>query len=143
MRPKKKILIVSASEERASILRFTLYVRGFDAAAVLSAEAATVAIREALYDLLLCDLPLVGVEQLLAKVHASDSGMRTVVLASRRSALPQGLYADAVMAAGYLPEDLVDRIKIMTARKRGPKPAAKPVDSVPVPVVYEAIRRLA
>ena len=142
MRPKKKILIVGASEDRNGILRFLLDTYGY---AVTVATTAAQALELLPADILLIDAPYEGIAYLLSEVRMLDLELapRSIVLLARSAALPDGAYADAVIQAkDYCPAYLIERIKVLAARKRGPHPHAKPPVSVPV-MTAEVMRGLA
>ncbi len=122
MRPKKRILIAGASEDRVGVLRFLFLNKGYAVqTAQTSAEAAGL-LEAGGFELLLYDLPLPGVEQLLA-----EAGIPTIALCSGVKVAPDGLTADAVLWRGFSAAELVERVRVLTARKRGPKPVVRAV----------------
>jgi CheY-like chemotaxis protein len=145
MRPKKKILLVGASEDRLSILRFMLDTNGFAVTAVVGAAAAIEQLRAQTYELLFCEhWPLPGIEHLLNQAYEIDPAMRSLVLAPGLTSSPAGLNTDAVLLRGGCSSfELLERVKILTARKRGPRSIRKQPIAVPVPLMSTADRRLA
>lgn len=143
MRPKKRILLVGASEDRLSILKFMLVTRGFAVASAVGAAAAVEQLRAESYDLLLCDhWPLPGIEHLLNQAYEIDSATRSLVLAPALATSPAGLNTDAILLRGGCSSaELLERVKVLTARKRGPRPTRK--QPVAVPVMSTEDRRLA
>ena len=123
MRPRKKILLVSASEDRASILKFMLETSRFAVTACLSAAEALDLLSQEQYNLLLCHLPFTGIENLIDSARTIDEAMPSLVLAGKLSQLPIGIHASAfIKPADYCAAYLLERVKVLTARKRGPQP---------------------
>jgi DNA-binding response OmpR family regulator len=114
---------VSTSEDRASILKFMLEIKGFAVTASLSALEALDLLTNEQYHLLLCELPLTGIENLIDSARAIDEAMPSLALAGKLSQLPIGIHASAfIKATDYCPAYLLERVKVLTARKRGPLP---------------------
>jgi hypothetical protein len=144
MRPKKRILLVGASEDRVGVLRFLLFTKGFAACGVLTAAEALGALRAARFNLLLVDLPLAGAEFLLDRAHAEDNSLPTLCLVSQGGAHPESCSSYGLIPwQSFSPENLIERVKILTARKRGPKPLRKPVGSAEVLSETLEVRRTA
>ena len=144
MRPKKRILLVGASEDRLSILKFMFVTRGFAVGSAVGAAAAVEQLHAESYDLLLClwPLPLPGIEYLLNQAYDIDSAMRSLVLAPALATSPAGLNTDAILLRGGCSSaELLERVKVLCARKRGPRPTRK--QPIAVPVMSTADRRLA
>ena len=135
MRPKHTILLVGDSEERISVLKFMLVTNQYAVIAVSSASKALLALLPGYYgrpfELLLCELPLAGVEDLLLQGHILNSSMRSLVMGEVPAESYASLCADVIYSnRPYREEpcmtDLLDRIKVLVARKRGPKPSRIP-----------------
>lgn len=121
MRPKKKILIIDANENRLSIRRFLLETRGF---AVLAAESSEEALRicsGVLPDLTLVVLPIPGAKALLDEIRGLTAGRPAAVLANDLNC-PEGQFADATFYEKLTAAaELIERLKRMTMRKPGPR----------------------
>jgi CheY-like chemotaxis protein len=145
MRPKKKILLVGASEDRLSILQFMLVTNGFAVASVIGAAAAVEQLHAESYDLLFCDhWTLAGVDHLLDQAYEIDPAMRSLVFAPYVATSPAGLNTDAVLLRGNCNSfELLDRVKMLTARKRGPRSIRKQPIAVPVSITPAVDRRFA
>jgi len=139
MRPRKKILIVGADPDRASILKFILNTNGYAAIATSTAEALD-QLRSESFSLLLCEMPLHGIQDFLDQARTIDSSMRTVVTGARQVDSAAGLWADAVYYHIPSSSDLLERMKVLCFRKHSPVPMCKPVLSVPVNPSAEAER---
>jgi DNA-binding response OmpR family regulator len=137
MRPKKRILLACDREDRLSQLRYLLTVHGY---AVTGAETITAAwgeLNAGWFDLVLVDWPLDNCHYLLN--HAHEREVASLVLAAKEKEHP-GCMADAVLLGRFSAVELLERVKIVTARKRGPKPMKKPVASVPaIDVLPQAV----
>jgi two-component system, OmpR family, response regulator CpxR len=124
MRPKKCILLIDSDEDRISLRRFLFETHGFS---VLSAENARDAQRHfypGVIDLVVCAYPSVGIdmERLLNLFKASRSWVPAVALVKDGEKVPVALLADAsICLPSCSTADLIERIKIISARKRGPK----------------------
>ncbi len=141
MRPKKQILIVAGDETRASVLKFMLYTNGFAVEAVLTAADAEEQLPARPWDLVICELPLSGAEHLLDQACQIRDGIPSIVIAAKGAERPEGICSDAVLPRHYIPADLLERARVISRRKRGPKPAKKPPEAVPA--IAGADRRLA
>jgi two-component system response regulator CpxR len=137
MRPKKKILLVGASEDRLSILKFMLSTNRFAVSSAATTAEALAQIGERSFELLLCMLPLAGVEELLIQAHALDSSIHSLVIGEVSAEIAAVLLADVIYQnrpRGQRPShtELLERVKVLTARKRGPRSVRKPIQSATV-----------
>ena len=128
MRPAKRILLACEDEERACILRFVLRHSVPSSNAVyysvtfaINAAYALEAIKTARYDVLLCQKPLKGVDELVGQARASDVKMKIVVLTDRADQTPSAI-VDAVLCRAPMME-LLERLKVLVQKKRGPSPS--------------------
>lgn len=142
MRPKKRVLIVDANEERLSVLRFTLgtmYGRTVKGAA--TAEEAYALAAGWLPDLLVTAWPSppIDVPKLLIRAHRTWPSLPLLLMANAHAPEALQTLVDGIAMPAERMAGLIARVKLMTAHKRGPKP--KPVQSVPVPIAAQ--RRLA
>jgi hypothetical protein len=141
MRPPKTILLVGANEDAVSRLKFVLWTYHYDVTAAANADEAIRLLHAQSFDLLFCLLPLAGVESLLGFVDALDNGTHTLVQAPKLTDAPEGVF-EALILPNYSREDLLIRVKILCARKRGPRPLKKPVVNISA-LVEPEIARLA
>lgn len=122
MRPRKILLCVAESERLLGERAFLLETRGYR---VLRAQSAGEALGLLSLEVrvLLVDLPLTGREDGLVR-RCRELGIRTILVCHA----PEGenvAGADAWLAEPALAEEILYRVGLMTARKRGPKPAMK------------------
>jgi CheY-like chemotaxis protein len=134
MRPKKKILIVDVNEERLSTRRFLLTNKGY-AVSSASSRAEALAVASGIDPALaIVVLPLPDAAQLLADLRAHAPFTHTLVLAENAKEHP-GLFADMTLWGKPPVAELLDRIAIAAACKRGPKK----VPPAPVPAKQDVI----
>ena len=124
MRPKKIILCVDDNEQELSVLKFMLTTNGYR---VISASTGQEAIREFSanqVDLVLADFnmqPMKG-DQLVHRLKGIASHVPMILLGDAAMTGSEIHMADALLAKkNCSPHDLLDKIKIMSARKRGPR----------------------
>jgi hypothetical protein len=86
------------------------------------------------------DLPLSNVEHLLDQAWEFNRLMHSLVLTNKFTAAISQLHADATIMRSRDNTDLLERVKLLTARKRGPRPH-KPVQAEPG--IGAGVRRLA
>jgi CheY-like chemotaxis protein len=134
MRPKKIILCVDDNEQTLAVRKFLLETRGYR---VLCATSAYEAL-EILDDyapgelsLLLCDLlmPQMDGTELIRRAREVQPGLPTLMVSGTVTAFDRGSGADVFLPKGACsPVELLERVRILVARKRGPK---KQVHTVP------------
>jgi DNA-binding response OmpR family regulator len=123
MRPKKRILLAVSLDERMSILRFLLETHAY---AVIGAETSTVALAyldECSADLVMIDWPFDSSADLVDRAHAFE--IPSMVIAERERQRPECM-ADAILLGRVSAVELLARIRTISARRRGPRPAKKP-----------------
>lgn len=131
MRPKKVILLVDANENTLSVRTFLLETRGYRViGAATSAEA--LAILESTVpgtlDLLIADLllPVMDGNELVRRAKEMHPLLPTLIVSNTVSnntpSFEFSLNADAFMPKGAgSAAELLERVQIMVARKRGPR----------------------
>lgn len=124
MRPKKVILCVDDCEQDLSVLKFTLTTNGYR---VLTAPDGVEALRifsENPVDLALVDfsLPQMNGDQLASKLKQIASHVPVILMGDPQKMNGQTHAADALVAKKTCSsQELLERIKVMSARKRGPR----------------------
>ena len=143
MRPKKVILCVDDNEQILSVRTFLLETRGYRVIALTIPHDAVEAIANSLpgsIDLLLSDLlmPQMDGNELIRKAKQVHPGLPTLLVSGTVTSFDRAAAADAFLPKGACtPAEVLDRIRILVARKRGPK---KQVQSVSV---QEAVGQVA
>ncbi len=124
MRPKKVILCVDDNEQELSVLKFLLDTNGYKVLAAANGEDAIALFAENLVDLVLADIamPRMNGCQLVAKLKMIAAHVPMVLLGDPQKLDGQLHSADAVLnKKACSTHELLERVKIMSARKRGPR----------------------
>ena len=127
MRPKKVILCVDGNEQELSVLKFTLETNGYRALAAHSGqEAIAIFPTTPEIDLVLTDgsMPQMNGFQLAERLKRMRPHVPIILLAEGKAATEESHMADAVMVKGCTRLELLERVKVMSARKRGPRKGA-------------------
>jgi two-component system, OmpR family, response regulator CpxR len=135
MRPRKTILCVEDNEHILSVRKFLLETRGYRVVAVSCATEALEFLNQAAQgsvDLLMSDLimPRMDGNELIRRAKQMHPGLPTLLVSATVTSFDRAAAADAFLPKGAsTPAEVLDRIRILVARKRGPK---KQVQSVGV-----------
>lgn len=124
MRPRKIILCVSGDEEVLSVRMFMLTTNYYAVIGCDTAQEAIAAVTEEYpIDLILTDQILPGVlgTELVELLKVSIPHIPMIVLADLKSVAAICHRADAVLSSETPTVELLERIKVMSARKRGPR----------------------
>lgn len=143
MRPRKTILMVEDNEQLLSVRKFMLETRGYRVLAVTNGAAALEQLEAALpgsIDLLLSDLilPQMDGNELVRRAKQLHPLLPTLLVSGTVSTFDRAAAADAFLPKGACTSaEMLDRIRILVARKRGPKKQVQPA-AVPVSVLAVA-----
>jgi len=133
MKPKRTILCVDDNEQSLSIRKVLLETRGYRVAACKNTEEAMERFRVGDVGLVLTRLSMPGVDgsKLVEAVKELSPQTPAILLADKARTYDHGSRADVFLAKGmYAPAELLERIRILLVRKRGPKRAvARPPSS--------------
>ena len=124
MKPKKTILCVDDNEQALSIRKVMLETRGYRVLAYNSGEQALEAFRRGGVDLVLTDLIMPGVDgsRLIEEIKNLSPQTPAVLISGRTKIYERQTLADVFLPKGmYEPADLLERIRLLLVRKRGPK----------------------
>jgi two-component system, OmpR family, response regulator CpxR len=124
MKPKKTILCVDDNEQALSIRKIMLETRGYRVLACNNGAAAIQAFRHGGVDLVLTNLTMPGVDgsQLIEEIKNLSPQTPAVLLSARTKIYERETLADVFLSKGmYEPVDLLERIRLLLVRKRGPK----------------------
>jgi two-component system, OmpR family, response regulator CpxR len=131
MRPKKTILCVDDNEQGLSVRKFLLETRGYRVVSAGSAHDAIEILRNGGIDLVLGDLimPRMDGNEMVSRMKEIAPEVPMLLLSGTVKAFDRACHADAFLPKGSCtPVELLERIRVMIARKRGPKKAlARPV----------------
>jgi two-component system response regulator CpxR len=131
MRPKKTILCVDDNEQALSIRKLMLETRGYRVSACSNGQQALEAFRKGGVDLVLSDLlmPVLDGAALVEKIKELSPDTPAILFSGKIKAYEKNLRADVFLPKGmYAPIELLERIRVLLIKKRGPKrsPAAQP-----------------
>jgi CheY-like chemotaxis protein len=135
MRPRKTILCVEDNEHILSVRKFLLETRGYRVLAMSSATDALEYLNHAAQgsvDLLMSDLimPRMDGNELIRRAKQMHPGLPALLVSGTVTSFERAAAADAFLPKGACaPAEVLERIRILVARKRGPK---KQVQSVRV-----------
>ena len=135
MRPKKTILCVDDNEAILSVRTFLLETRGYRVLTSQSSHGALEIIERSLpgtVDLLLCDLLMPGMDgnELVRRCKQLHPGLPAMIVSGTVNSFDRALAADVFLPKGAAsPAEMIERIRVLVARKRGPKKAASPLAS--------------
>jgi two-component system, OmpR family, response regulator CpxR len=124
MRPKKTILCVDDNEQCLSVRKFMLETRGYRVLTALNGQQALELYQQGGIDLVLSDLimPAMDGNELIHRMKAIQSDVPMILLSGSVRAYERASHADAFLPKGACsPVEVLERIRIMIARKRGPK----------------------
>jgi two-component system response regulator CpxR len=124
MKPKKTILCVDDNEQALSIRKVLLETRGYRVLACNSGDLALEAFRRGGVDLVLTDLLMPGVDgsRLIEEVKRLSPQTPAVLISGRIKVYERETLADLFLPKGmYEPAELLERIRVLLVRKRGPK----------------------
>ena len=124
MRPKKVILCVDDNEQDLSVLKFMLATNGYRVLSASSGQEAVEIFADNLVDLVLADfaMPQMNGDQLVATLKEIAAHVPMILLGDPQKMNGQMHRADALITKKtYSPQELLERIKVMSARKRGPR----------------------
>jgi two-component system response regulator CpxR len=136
MRPRKTILCVDDNEQLLSIRKFMLTTRGYRVVCASCATEALEYIKAAptgSIDLLISDLlmPQIDGNELARRAKQFHPGLPALLISGTVTSFDRATFADSFLPKGACtPAEMLDRIRILVARKRGPK---KQPASVPAP----------
>jgi two-component system response regulator CpxR len=128
MKPKKTILCVDDNEQALSIRKIMLETRGYRVLACNNGEQALEAFRRGGIDLVLTDLIMPGVDgsRLIEEIKSLSPQTPAVLISGRIKIYERETLADVFLSKGmYEPAELLERIRVLLVRKRGPKRPAE------------------
>ncbi|HEX8713316.1 MAG TPA: response regulator [Terracidiphilus sp.] len=124
MRPKKVILCVDDNEQDLSVLSFMLSTNGYRVLPAVTADEALGIFARTPIDLVLADftIPPINGAHLVRRMKQIAGHVPMILLGDPQSMNGEIHAADAMLAKKHCSTlELLERIKIMSARKRGPR----------------------
>jgi len=124
MKPKRTILCVDDNEQALSIRKVMLETRGYRVITCTSGEEALTCFRQGGVDLVLTDLIMPGVDgtKLIEEIKNISPETPAILLSGKVRIYDRDTRADVFLPKGmYIPAELLERIRLLLVRKRGPK----------------------
>ncbi len=134
MKPKRTILCVDDNEQALSIRKVMLETRGYRVMTCTSGEDALAKFQHGGVDLVLSDVIMPGMDgaELVARIKASSPQTPAILLSGKIKIYEKDTQADLFLPKGmYAPAELLERIRVLLVRKRGPKRALAPAVELP------------
>jgi CheY-like chemotaxis protein len=124
MKPKRTILCVDDNEQSLSHRKIVLETRGYRVASFSRGQDAIERFKQGGIDLVITDMAMPGLDgpQLIATVKNLSPQTPAILISSKVRIYDHESQADVFLAKGmYAPADLLERIRLLLVRKRGPK----------------------
>jgi two-component system, OmpR family, response regulator CpxR len=130
MKPKRTILCVDDNEQSLSIRKVMLETRGYRVITCSNAPEAVAIFKSGGVDLLLTDLIMPGHDGhwLIEEIKNLSPQTPAILFSGKIRIYDRDLRADAFLPKGtYAPIELLERIRLLLIRKRGPKRNSVPL----------------
>jgi len=124
MKPKRTILCVDDNEQSLSYRKIMLETRGYRVASYTRSEDALERFKKGDIDLVVTDMAMPGMDgpHLIAAIKDISPHIPAILISSKARVYDHDSQADVFLARGmYAPADLLERIRLLLVRKRGPK----------------------
>jgi CheY-like chemotaxis protein len=129
MRPKKVILCVDDEEDQLSPLKFLLVTHSYKVLTATSGQEAIAVFSAApQIDLVLADstMPAMNGDELVDRLKRLRSFVPMIILRDGDAPVSTTCMVDAVVSKKTCPSsELLERIRVMSAKKRGPRKGAQ------------------
>ena len=124
MKPKRTILCVDDNEQSLSIRKVMLETRGYRVIVCCNGLDALEVFRQGGIDLVLSDLVMPGLDghKLIEEIKKISPQTPAILFSGKVKIYERDLRADVFLPKGmYAPVELLERIRLLLIRKRGPK----------------------
>lgn len=124
MKPKRTILCVDDNEQSLSHRKIMLETRGYRVTTFTSGEDALARFLEGGIDLVIADMAMPGLDgpQLINRIKELSPQTPAILISSKVRIYDHDSQADVFLAKGmYSPADLLERVRQLLVRRRGPK----------------------
>lgn len=131
MKPKRTILCVDDNEQALSIRKILLETRGYRVLACSNGEDALEQFRKGGIDLVMTDLVMPGLDgaRLIDQIKEVSPRTPAILLSGKVRIYDRDTRADVFLPKGmYDPAELLERVRLLLVRKRGPKRAQSRVE---------------
>ncbi|HZC44029.1 MAG TPA: response regulator [Acidobacteriaceae bacterium] len=129
MRPKKVILCVDDNDQALSVRKFVLETRGYRVLTANNAEEAIELYDRGRVDLVISDLvmPHCNGNDLILQLKEIAPWVPAVLVSGSIKQFDPTTRADAFLPKGACsPQELLERVRVLLVRKRGPKKMTAP-----------------
>ena len=126
MKPKRTILCVDDNEQSLSIRKVMLETRGYRVVTCKDGSEALERFKKGDVDLVLTDLVMPGVDggKLIDAIKTLSPETPAILFSGKVRIYDRDTRADVFLPKGmYAPAELLERIRMLLVRKRGPKRA--------------------
>lgn len=126
MKPKRTILCVDDNEQSLSIRKVLLETRGYRVVTCQSGDEALTRFKKGGIDLVLADLIMPGLDgaKLIEEIKGLSPRTPAILLSGKVRIYDRDTQADVFLPKGmYAPSELLERIRLLLVRKRGPSRA--------------------
>ena len=134
MKPKRTILCVDDNEQSLSIRKVMLETRGYRVVSCTGGEEALERFKKGGVDLVLTDLIMPGLDgtRLIEEIKGLSPQTPVILLSGKVKIYDRDSKADVFLPKGmYAPAELLERIRLLLVRKRGPKRAPAQIAQSP------------
>lgn len=124
MKPKRTILCVDDNEQSLSHRKIVLETRGYRVASFTRGEDALERFLLGGVDLVIADMAMPGLDgpQLISRIKDASPHTPAILISSKVRIYDHDSQADVFLTKGmYSPADLLERVRLLLIRKRGPK----------------------
>lgn len=124
MKAKRTILCVDDNEQSLSIRKVMLETHGYRVITCSEAQTALDIFKQGGIDLVLTDLVMPGMDgtELIAQIKALSPQTPAILFSGKIRVYERDTQADVFLPKGmYAPAELLERIRLLLVRKRGPK----------------------
>jgi len=129
MKPKRTILCVDPNEQALSIRKVMLETRGYRVVTCTGGQEALERFKRGGVDLVLTDVmvPSLDGSRLIDEIKNLSPQTPAILLSGKNKIYDRDTRADVFLPKGmYAPVELLERIRVLLVRKRGPKRAQSP-----------------
>lgn len=121
MRPKKRILLITADEYEMSTLRFLFETCGYRVLAAETADDALKLCANAGPEIGIISMPFPGAKELVADLRAIAPFTPVISISAKPLEVHTGLGTCANLSRAVSAAELLERVKVFSIRKRGPR----------------------
>jgi two-component system, OmpR family, response regulator CpxR len=134
MKPKRTILCVDDNEQSLSIRKVLLETRGYRVVTCQNGDDALTRFKRGGIDLVLADLIMPGLDggKLIEEIKTISPRTPAILLSGKVRIYDRDTQADVFLPKGmYAPAELLERIRLLLVRKRGPSRVPRADSSTP------------